>query len=86
MRAPPLPSALASPWSPVLRLALTRLAPAGFALGAAMEGFMFATGFWGVAKRKEHERRVLAHATAAAANGGSGTQQTLVEAHTQEQR
>ena len=48
-------------------MAATRLLPLGLATGAAMEGFMFATGFWGVALRKERERRDAAAAAAAAA-------------------
>lgn len=39
------------------RLLLTRIAPLGFVLGAGMEAFMYATGFWGVATMKEAERR-----------------------------
>lgn len=39
------------------RLLLTKIAPLGFVLGAGMEAFMYATGFWGVATKKEAERR-----------------------------
>lgn len=46
--------------SDVLRLCATKIFPAGFVLGACMEGFMYATGFWGVATRKESERQVEA--------------------------
>ena len=53
------------PWSEVLRFAATRLLPLGLATGALMEGFMYATGFWAVALRKERERRDEAAATAA---------------------
>lgn len=39
------------------RLLLTRIIPIGFGLGAGMEAFMYVTGFWGVATKKEAERR-----------------------------
>ena len=45
------------PWSEALRFAATRLLPLGLATGALLEGFMYATGFWAVALRKERERR-----------------------------
>jgi len=41
----------------MLRLLATRVIPAGALLGASMEGFMYFTGFWDVATRKEAERR-----------------------------
>lgn len=50
-------------------LLLRRVLPVGFAVGAGMEAFMYATGFWAVATRKEAERRqerALAAAAAAA--------------------
>ncbi len=66
-------------------LLLTRVLPLGFVVGAAMEAFMYFTGFWAVATRKEAERRAereaaaaaaraarRASAAAAAAGGGSG--------------
>ena len=49
----------------------TRLVPLGLAVGASMEGFMYATGFWAVALRKERERRDAA-AAEAAANAATG--------------
>ena len=52
----------APPWSEVLRVAATRVVPAGLAVGACMEGFMYVTGFWSVALRKERERRDAAAA------------------------
>jgi hypothetical protein len=39
------------------RLLLTRIIPIGLILGASMETFMYFTGFWSVATRKEAERR-----------------------------
>jgi hypothetical protein len=44
----------------VWRLIWTRVAPLGFVLGAGMEGFMYATGFWKTATRKEAERELEA--------------------------
>jgi hypothetical protein len=45
-------------WHQTLRFAATRVFPLGFAIGAGMEAFMCATGFYKVATRKEAERRV----------------------------
>ena len=42
----------------VLRLCATRIVPAGLVLGASMEAFMWATGFWSTATRKASEREV----------------------------
>ena len=47
-------------------LLLTRVVPIGFAVGAGMEAFMYYTGFWSVATRKEAERRHERAATEAA--------------------
>lgn len=44
------------PLAHLLRLAATRVVPVGLAVGATMEAFMYATGFWGVATRREAER------------------------------
>ena len=60
------------PLAELLRLALTRVVPAGFAVGAGMELFMVNTGFYSVATRKAAERQAetrdarRAHATVAA--------------------
>jgi len=51
----------------VLRLCLTRVVPAGFALGFGMETFMHFTGFWSVATRKAAERDDEARAALRAA-------------------
>lgn len=45
------------PLEELLRLAATRVAPVGFVVGAAIEGFMNATGFYDVATRKAAERQ-----------------------------
>ena len=45
------------PLADLLRLTFTRVVPVGLAVGAAMEVFMYATGFWSVALRREAERR-----------------------------
>jgi hypothetical protein len=45
-------------WAHTLRFAATRVAPVGLAIGASMEAFMCATGFYKVATRKEAERYV----------------------------
>ena len=45
-------------WGQTLRFAGTRVLPIGFCIGAGMEAFMCATGFYKVATRKEAERRV----------------------------
>ena len=42
------------------RLLWTRIVPAGAVLGASIETFMYFTGFWSVATRKEGERRLEA--------------------------
>lgn len=60
------------PFPDLLRVTATRVVPAGFVLGAAMELFMYATGFWGVATRKEAERRLEAR-DALRAGSSSGT-------------
>ena len=46
-------------------LLLTRVLPLGFVVGAAMEAFMYFTGFWAVATRKEAERRAERECTRA---------------------
>jgi len=48
------------------KVTLTRVVPVGLVIGAAMETFMYYTGFWNVATRKEAERRAEAAAKAAA--------------------
>lgn len=45
------------PFRDLVSITLRRVIPAGLCLGAGMEGFMYATGFWDVATRKEAERR-----------------------------
>ena len=45
------------PSADLYRLLLQRIIPIGLVLGASMEGFMYFTGFWDVALRKETERR-----------------------------
>lgn len=40
----------------VLRLTVRRIIPVGLAIGAGMETFMYYTGFWATATRKEAER------------------------------
>lgn len=51
-------AAAARQQGPPLGKALVRVIPIGFAVGAAMETFMYFTGFYGVATRKEAERRM----------------------------
>ena len=48
-------------------LLLQRVMPIGFVVGASMEAFMYFTGFWEVATRKEAERRAEREAAAASA-------------------
>jgi hypothetical protein len=43
--------------APISRLLWTKIVPLGFLLGAGMETFMYFTGFWNVATKKEAERR-----------------------------
>lgn len=43
--------------SAMRELLLTRIVPIGLVVGAGMETFMYFTGFWSVATRKEAERR-----------------------------
>ncbi len=45
------------PAADLRRLIVTRIVPFGFGLGAFMEAFMYYTGFWSVATKKEAERR-----------------------------
>lgn len=45
------------PLGDLLRVIGLRVVPVGLVLGASMEAFMFYTGFWDVAIRKENERR-----------------------------
>ena len=45
------------PSAELYRLLLQKIIPIGLVLGASMEGFMYFTGFWDVALRKETERR-----------------------------
>lgn len=51
------------PLSDLLRVSVTRVIPFGLAVGAFMETFMFYTGFWGTATRKEAERQAERRAT-----------------------
>ena len=51
------------PFRDVLRLTFTKVVPLGLALGAGMEVFMYYTGFWKTATRKEAERTVEAKQT-----------------------
>jgi hypothetical protein len=60
------------PLRDVLHLCATRVAPLGFVLGASMEAFMYATGFWSVATRKASERDAEARAALRGAGGGGG--------------
>ena len=50
-----------APWSDVFRLTL-RITPIAMVVGAGFETFMFFTGFWKVAIRKEAERIAAAEA------------------------
>ena len=50
--------AASATWGQTLRFAATRVLPIGFCIGAGMEAFMCATGFYKVATRKEAERRI----------------------------
>jgi hypothetical protein len=49
---------MSATWGQTLRFAVTRVVPVGLAIGASMEAFMCATGFYKVATRKEAERYV----------------------------
>lgn len=44
----------------LVRVSATRIVPVGFIIGAGMEAFMYYTGFWNTALRKEGERRAEA--------------------------
>ena len=55
-----------APLAELLRLTLTRVVPAGLLLGAAVEGIMYATGFWKIATRKAAERQWEARREASA--------------------
>jgi len=44
----------------LVHVSATRIIPAGFVIGAGMEAFMYYTGFWNTALRKEGERRAEA--------------------------
>jgi len=61
------------PVADLRRLLLGRIIPLGFALGAGMEGFMYMTGFWDVALRKEAERRAEKRELLLSMGGPSGS-------------
>jgi hypothetical protein len=51
------------PFKDLLRVTCVRVVPVGFAVGAAMETFMYYTGFWSTATRKQAERNAEARVT-----------------------
>lgn len=61
------------PLRDLLAVTLRRVVPAGLVIGAGMEAFMYYTGFWGVATRKEAERREERKAEIAALKAGKGS-------------
>ena len=56
---------MSATWRQTFKFAATRVFPIGFAVGAGMEAFMCATGFYKVATRKEAERYIARQEQAA---------------------
>jgi hypothetical protein len=75
---------MAATWGQVLKFTATRIAPAGLVVGAGMETFMYYTGFWKTALKKENERRAeaksaLARADSSGTRGGTTNATTTAE-------